>query len=371
MKSLSEALTECARKIEGFQGRSRSLNEANTKASLIEVVLRGLGWDVSDPDEVDREYGHESRHNPTDYALVIADRPKQPYAVVEAKALGKELTNPEIVSQVLGYAADTGAECAVVTNGDEWHLFNAYGTAPGQDRLYRAVKVTEAGHETARVLSLLSKDSLRSDTLQRLWLADRADRQISTALRQVLTPTGQGHDGLLAALSPLLPKCSQRDIQDSLSRLRVSLDFSPPTFGTQAPIPQGPRPTATAQKPRRTHPPITGAERSTTLADLLNAGRLLPGDLLRSTYKGVEHTAELHADGSLVISALGMIFKSLSAAAVAVKHAVNGSNPQDEKITDRGWPFWSATDHVVGDQASLLKIRYRHAESLNQSATKS
>ena len=361
MKSLSEALTECARKVEAFQGRSRSLNEANTKASLIEVVLRGLGWDVSDPDEVDREYRHKSRHKPTDYPLVIADRPEQPYAVVEAKALGTDLTNLEVVSQALGYATDTGAECAVITDGNEWHVFYAHGTVPGQDCLYRAVRINEAGRETARVLSLLSKGSLRSGTLQRLWLADRTDRQISTALHQVLNPVGQGHDDFLAVLSPLLPECSQLDIQDSLSRLRASFDFAPTATGVQPPVLPSPRPAAAVQKPRRAHPPITDTERSTTLVDLLRAGRLRPGDLLLSTYKSIQHTAELRSDGSFVVTALDMTFKSLSTAAVAVKHAVNGSNPQDDKITDRGWPFWSATDHIVGDQVPLLEIRHRHA----------
>ena len=34
----------------------RTFNEQNTKASLIEPVLRALGWDPNDPDEVYREY---------------------------------------------------------------------------------------------------------------------------------------------------------------------------------------------------------------------------------------------------------------------------------------------------------------------------
>lgn len=368
MNSLRVALTECARRIEGYQERGRKLNEANTKASLIEVMLRGLGWDVSDPDEVDREYRHKSRHNPTDYALVLTDRPQHPHAVVEAKPLGTDLTNAETVSQTLGYATDTGAACAVITDGNEWRVFYAHGAVPGQDRLYRAVQIHGGTDETERVLSLLSKDSLRSGALQHLWTADRVDKQVSTVLRQVLDPTGQEHDALLAVLSPLLRECSASEIQDSLSRLRTSFDFSPLVIGAQAaPLPN-PRPSATIRKSRAAHPPVSDTERTTTLMHLLDAGRLRAGDLLRSTYKGVKHTADLRADGSLFVSALATAFESLSSAAVAVKHSVNGSDPQTEKITDRGWTLWSATDHIAGDQVSLLKIRRRHAELLVRSA---
>lgn len=44
MQNLAATLKEVRRRIE--QGAKRRLNEQNTKATLIEPVMRALGWDV-------------------------------------------------------------------------------------------------------------------------------------------------------------------------------------------------------------------------------------------------------------------------------------------------------------------------------------
>ena len=51
---LDKTLADVRARIEKYRGR-RSINEENTKAILIEPVLRALGWDVEDLDEVARE----------------------------------------------------------------------------------------------------------------------------------------------------------------------------------------------------------------------------------------------------------------------------------------------------------------------------
>ncbi|HKX45882.1 MAG TPA: hypothetical protein VJP77_04220 [Planctomycetota bacterium] len=50
---------------------SRGLNEENTKATLIEPVLRALGWDVEDFEEVQREFRVNKRNKSVDYALLV------------------------------------------------------------------------------------------------------------------------------------------------------------------------------------------------------------------------------------------------------------------------------------------------------------
>jgi hypothetical protein len=51
---LENTLRTVAKRI--AQARNRHLNEQNTKASLIEPVMRALGWNVEDFDEVQREF---------------------------------------------------------------------------------------------------------------------------------------------------------------------------------------------------------------------------------------------------------------------------------------------------------------------------
>jgi predicted type IV restriction endonuclease len=61
------------------------LGEQNTKAALIEPLLRALGWDGEDVDEVHREYKLRAMDNPVDYALMLERKPVE-FDIVERVA---------------------------------------------------------------------------------------------------------------------------------------------------------------------------------------------------------------------------------------------------------------------------------------------
>ena len=60
--------------------RGQVIGESNTKSVLIEPVLRALGWDIGDLDEVRREFKRKPSDNPVDYALLL----RTPKLFVEA-----------------------------------------------------------------------------------------------------------------------------------------------------------------------------------------------------------------------------------------------------------------------------------------------
>jgi hypothetical protein len=85
MSELSLVLDKVRAKIAQYQGKE--ILEQNTKTALIDPVLRALGWNVGNLEEVSQEYKHTpTTSNPVDYALFIE---KEPKLFVEAKALGK------------------------------------------------------------------------------------------------------------------------------------------------------------------------------------------------------------------------------------------------------------------------------------------
>jgi hypothetical protein len=59
VNDLQETLEQIRRKI-GRYGKS-SINEQNTKSTLIQPLLRALGWDVEDCDEVHLEYKQKGK----------------------------------------------------------------------------------------------------------------------------------------------------------------------------------------------------------------------------------------------------------------------------------------------------------------------
>ena len=98
-----------------------TLNEANTKALLIEPVLSALGWDVLDLDSVTREY---KVYDGTflDYALLVGAKA---LLFCEAKPTGKHLDDSKWVSQTINYANNEGVVWCVLTDGLHWRVFKA------------------------------------------------------------------------------------------------------------------------------------------------------------------------------------------------------------------------------------------------------
>lgn len=97
-------------------GRLTQFDEANTKATAIEPILRELGWDVVDPDEVRRE--HSVGNRSVDYALFCDDTLK---VFVEAKKGSESLERHQ--QQLLDYAFAEGVEIAVLSNGGTWWFY--------------------------------------------------------------------------------------------------------------------------------------------------------------------------------------------------------------------------------------------------------
>jgi hypothetical protein len=95
---LAAALEKARRVIDDVrEGRLPPLGEQNTKGALIEPVLAALGWDLTDPAEVFKEYRRQPQDNKVDYALFLQRTPR---LFVEAKDLGKDLSDRRWVSLV-------------------------------------------------------------------------------------------------------------------------------------------------------------------------------------------------------------------------------------------------------------------------------
>src|ERR1700693_413679 len=98
------------------------MNEAETRAELIDPALKAAGWGVVDGSRILREYpitlgrieGHGRRGKPLtgDYVLVYRNHK---LALIEAKGWGESLT--EGVAQAKNYAGKIAARYAYSTNG--------------------------------------------------------------------------------------------------------------------------------------------------------------------------------------------------------------------------------------------------------------
>ena len=116
----------------------QGIGEQDTKAALIVPVLRALGWDTEDLEDVKLKYKRLSSDNPVDYALFLLPEPR---LFIEAKALGVHLDDHKWTSQILNYATVAGVEWVALSDGNEWRIYNSHATVPVEQKLFRVVRV--------------------------------------------------------------------------------------------------------------------------------------------------------------------------------------------------------------------------------------
>ncbi len=359
-------IAEVRARIEQYRGRR--LDEQNTKATLIAPVLRALGWNTEDVDEVHLEYRTRSSHNPVDYALLLT---RQPRLFIEAKALGEDLKDGKWALQIISYAAAAGVPWVVLTDGDSWHIYNTLAPVPIEEKLFRQVRLSDSANEAERSLQLLSKEQMHDNALDTQWELHYVDRQVSVVLRALFREVDQS---LVNLLRRRLPKLTPATLRASLTRLRIELDF-PAEVATVLPAPRRVTPKLSVIRPPREPRRIrAGAPSPTggplgrpatkapwlhfTIKDLLQGGLLRPGDGLELSYKGTRLTATVNLDGS--ITCQDRAYTSISTAAIDGYRSLG-----TVRKSENGWRVWRARS-PDGALVPLDDLRRRLFERTSQ-----
>ncbi|MDE0671755.1 MAG: type I restriction enzyme HsdR N-terminal domain-containing protein [Caldilineaceae bacterium] len=121
LEPLTDVLALVRDRIKNFE-REFTNNETQTRLSLVDPVLKALGWDPQDPTMVKVEYPvHQRNRNSTrvDYALL--DSTREPIAFVEAKNLGNDLRDAHL--QLFEYAVGKSVPYVIATNGAAWNVY--------------------------------------------------------------------------------------------------------------------------------------------------------------------------------------------------------------------------------------------------------
>ncbi len=357
-KSLDSVIRELRKRIYQIQQRGDKIGEQDTIRVLITPLLAALEWDVEDLDEVRNEYRHCSQDNPVDYALFML---RTPCLFVEAKSLNIGLDDRKWVTQTLGYAATVGVEWCVLTNGDEYRLYNSHALVDADEKLFRTVKISDEGaHNFAYdTLRLLSKSKLAEKGLNVLWNAHFVDRRVKTALDDLIKKQDD-------ALIRLIRKSTDQsltagDVKASLKRADVSIKFPQPVSETKeysSPatnvIKHGEE---AAKKPHKSPQMMNVAP-----IDLIKAGLINPPFALETTVKGEYLTASILADGSVLFQ--GEKFDSLSTAGGTARIKVNGAPPDGRKYWQtNGWKFWKYRDSKSGKLVEIDALRAEYLTS--------
>lgn len=351
MTALRTAIDQVRQRISQHKG-SRRLNEQNTKGALIEPVLRALGWDVEDPDVVTREYKGKRPDRPVDYALRVLRSPK---LFVEAKALGENLSDRKWAGQVIGYASVAGVKWAVLTDGNEYRVYNTHAPVDVEGKLFRTVCVaTSPDVELMETLSLLSQDQLTENRIEALWSIHFVDQEVRRALVDLFGPAPD--PAVVRLLKRHTTGLSSQELRTSLTRLRIENDAPLVSTRLDAAAPERPGARSVQQRfAKRTR----GTDGKTLeLADLIALGVVTVPLPIQARYKGRIVQGVIEADGR--ISMQSERYESLSQAAAVARQRINGA--QKPPATN-GWRFWKVLSRD-GKQESLHAVRARAASSV-------
>jgi len=138
-------------------------NEMAVRSQIIEPILRGLGWDVENPEEVQPNVSTEE--GIPDYSLLKGDKK---VLFIEAKKLSVDIEQREVIRQLAKYCFGEGMRYGVLTNGAIWILFRAFQEETTMsERIVWKIDV-ESDELTASVrrLNTVSEDNI--DVIEKL-----------------------------------------------------------------------------------------------------------------------------------------------------------------------------------------------------------
>ena len=155
---VKQAIQKVVKTIDEYDEFLANSHEYQTRYALIDPILRSLGWDLSNIEQVEVEY--ETDWGRVDYALLkSSDGP--PSVIVEAKSLWKSLGSASVQRQVLSYSEGTKQGCAVLTNGDVWMIYDLKRRGRFQNKLIFEIELTEEPvASSARTLNQLLRRNL-------------------------------------------------------------------------------------------------------------------------------------------------------------------------------------------------------------------
>ena len=148
-------------------------NEAAVRQQIIDPILRELGWDTEDPEEVMPEENTGENGFP-DYSLIQGGKK---VILIEVKKMREDTISH--IKQLARYSSDVGSKYGLITNGSDFVLFKSYEEfKPYIDRRIWSVNFeNDSSEKVIRYLISLSPENAsrieelakKRDNLGALW----------------------------------------------------------------------------------------------------------------------------------------------------------------------------------------------------------
>jgi hypothetical protein len=103
-------------------------------------------------------------------------------------------TEGKWISQNLSYATVVGVRWCVLTNGDEYRIYNSHAAVDVEQKLFRSVRTSDPTNTNyvMDTLQLLSKEQMQGRLLDELWKLHFIDGNVSRSIESLLANEDPG-----------------------------------------------------------------------------------------------------------------------------------------------------------------------------------
>lgn len=206
------------------------LDEASTRQCVILPLLRILGWNPDNPEEVTPEYTVESKR--VDYSLRLRNKNK---VFLEVKKVGEDLDQERHDDQLFQYSCRVGVKLAILTNGVTWSLYLPMKDVDWKERKFFTIDIMEQNIDSVvgNFVDLLAKDNVESGqallNAEALFKGKQRNEGLKKALPEAWTKLVDEYDPrLLDLLADTTEKlCGYKPDAEEMKEFLVSIENNP------------------------------------------------------------------------------------------------------------------------------------------------
>jgi predicted type IV restriction endonuclease len=158
------------------------INEAQTEMWVINPLLEALGYNML---EIHKQSHDANTNQFPDYTLLPHESCRW---FLEVKGLDVPLQDKE-AAQAVNYAANKGADWAVLTNGRKWLFYKAHLPKPLPEKLVFQIQDLFGEPQAANTLQLLSRASVTANGLTEAWLTRQVNKIVERELKTAYSAT--------------------------------------------------------------------------------------------------------------------------------------------------------------------------------------
>lgn len=197
-----------------------SLNDTDCVCTqLVSPVLNALGWSVHDEEEVQLGFQFNGLDQGFGLGLFLSGAP---CLLADLRGMGQAFNQTRVRRELLPRASDAGFEWMLLTDGDEYEVFNAHPDRRIDHRPFGAIRLSDDSMvEALEFFDLFARARMEENRLEAVWSRRQADRQVKQSFEELIV----SDDTLVQLLLSKTKDLSANDIRSSLARATIVLEF--------------------------------------------------------------------------------------------------------------------------------------------------